>query len=216
MNEMAEVGNAQGKCRSMESEPIDLGDPSGQVVVNFPGDHFWLFQIAIGVLCSVYAFKEYVDDHIVAALVTVSLGVSMLLARAKFKTRPPEWALVDPASKILRLKQRWPKCSEIEIDISKLESVDAYVPRFQRFPVTLLNLHFEGMEKVSIVFDVESSETRFLAIPNEVVPLTVTELANMLSEVACKNNELKKSLNKSELQILYEKTIEEIRSASRQ
>lgn len=210
---MADAGNDRGVGMSMESGPVDLGDQSGRVVINFPNDSFWLIQAAIGVPCSVYAFEQYVADHIDAALVFGSFGVVWMLVRARFKTRSPAWALVDLANKKLRLKQRWPKCSEIDIDISNLKSVEAHVTRFQRFPVTLLNLHFEGGKKETVVFDVDSDETRFFSTPNEVVPPAVIELAKMLSEVACKNIELEKSLSKSELQMLYEKSIEEIRSA---
>lgn len=175
-------------------------DQLGPIVINFPRDNFLLIQIGIGALFSVYAFKEYVDGTIGILSTPILMGGAILFARAKFKTRPPKWALVDPVNKILRLKQRWPKCSEIEIDISKLQSVEAYVPRFQRFPVTLLNLYFEGtskpakpslvgtllnlhaeeIDKATIIFDVESSETRFFATPNEVVPPSVEELVSVL------------------------------------
>jgi len=164
---------------------------SDLIVINFPSDRFLLLQIVVGVLCSVYAFKEYVDGHIDTSIITILIGGAIMFARARFKTRPPEWALVDPANKILRLKQRWPKCSEIEFDISKLKSVEAYVPRFQRFPVTLLNLHLEGVDKVSIIFDVESNETRFFATPNEVVPPSVKELVRVLQKFIFEKDENK-------------------------
>lgn len=194
-----------------EIERLTRGRDTGQVVIHFPSDGFLLTQIAVGTLFSVYAFKEYVDGTIGTLSIPILMGGAILFARARFKTRPPEWALVDPERKILRLKQRWPKCSEIEIDISKLESVEAYVPRFQRFPVTLLNLYFEGtgkpagrnsslvgtllnlhseeIDKTSIIFDVESSETRFFATPNEVVPPSVEELVRVLQKFLIEKDE---------------------------
>jgi hypothetical protein len=179
-------------CRTTPVASASLADDkAGMIVINFPRDNFLLLQTVVGVTCSVYAFKEFVEGNIDASIIIILIGVAIILARAKFKTRPPEWALVDPVNRILRLKQRWPKNSEIEFDISKLKSVEAHVPRFQRFPVTLLNLHFEEMERVSIIFDVESNETRFFATPNEVVPPSVEELVKVIQKFIIEKEESK-------------------------
>lgn len=173
---------------SKSADPMSR-TPSHTIVINFPSDSFLVTQVVIGCLSSLYAFKEYVDDHIVTSILLILLGILIILIRAKFKTRTPEWVSIDPINKVMRLKQRWPLRTVIEIDISKLKLVKAFVQRFRRFPYSVVELYFNDMEKRSIFFHVQSRETRFFATPNEVVPASVEELAGVLRKIAIENGE---------------------------
>lgn len=47
----------------------------------------------------------------------------------------------------------------------------------------MVNLYFDGIEKQTIYFDVESDETRFLATPTEAIPRSVCALVKALRAV---------------------------------
>jgi hypothetical protein len=173
-----EAGHVKNKFFQTPGVPADGG--SSHVVIRFPSDWFWVDQFIIGVLGSVWAFKVFVDGHPVASILLIVTAMFLILLRAKFKIRSPKWVSIDPINKTMRVKQRWPHRTETAIDISKLSSIEAYVPRFQRFPYSVVQLNFDGLDKQTIYFGVESNETRFFATPNEVVPVSVEELVKVL------------------------------------
>lgn len=170
------------RMREQDSSPA--GKLTQPIVIHFPSDGFLLMQIAGGGPLALSAFGMYVKDQFSTSVVLICMAILFVAIRAKFKTRPPDWASIDPSNKIMRLKQRWPHRAETIVDISKLKFVDVYVQRFRKFPHSVVELNFDDTTKRSLFFDVESSETRFFATPNEVVPVSVEELAQVLREVA--------------------------------